>query len=288
MRTARRAGLMAETSVTPTPTTRATITVRDSKTSEPDGREMPKPLSSASSPRAASTPRPRPIRDATSPTMAASSEHRTEHLAPAGAHDPQQRQLPGPLAHDDREGVEDRERAHEQGDEGEDEQGGREEPQRLVDVVGLLVGHRLPGDHLDPGRQDVGDGVLQARLVDSRLGQDVDGVEVADLSQQALGGRQGEGGQRGAGEIVGGAELDDAGDGEGPGGPGSRMRTWSPTAKWYFFAVASSITTSLEVVGPVPWITCNEESCGSGSKETPRVGAPPVLMALPSGATNCA
>ena len=35
MRTARRAGLTAETTVTPTPTTRATTTVRDSKTRGP-------------------------------------------------------------------------------------------------------------------------------------------------------------------------------------------------------------------------------------------------------------
>ena len=72
MRTARRAGLMAATTVTPTPTTRQTTTVRASKTSGPDGRVTPKPLSSASSPMAASTPSPRPISDDTSPTMAAS------------------------------------------------------------------------------------------------------------------------------------------------------------------------------------------------------------------------
>ncbi len=73
MRTARRAGLMAETSVTPTPTTRQTMTVRASNTIGPDGSETPKPLRSASSPRAASTPSPRPISDDTSPTMAASA-----------------------------------------------------------------------------------------------------------------------------------------------------------------------------------------------------------------------
>ncbi len=72
MRTARRAGLMAETTVTPTPTTRQTMTVRGSKAIGPEGRVTPKPLSSASSPMAASTPRPRPINDETKPTMAAS------------------------------------------------------------------------------------------------------------------------------------------------------------------------------------------------------------------------
>ena len=81
-------------------------------------------------------------------------QHRAEHLAPAGADDPQQGQLAGALAHDDREGVEDGEAADEQRDEGEDQQGGREEAERLVDVAGLLVGHGLAGHHLDPGGSD--------------------------------------------------------------------------------------------------------------------------------------
>ena len=72
IRTARRAGLMAETTVTPTPTTRQTITVRASNTSGPDGSVTPNPLSSASSPSAASTPRPSPISEDESPTIAAS------------------------------------------------------------------------------------------------------------------------------------------------------------------------------------------------------------------------
>src|ERR1019366_5792034 len=42
---------------------------------------------------------------------------RTAHLAPAGAQHPAQGQLAGALAHDDREGVEDGERADEQRDE---------------------------------------------------------------------------------------------------------------------------------------------------------------------------
>ncbi len=61
------------------------MTVRASKTSGPDGSVTPKPLSSASSPSAASTPSPRPIRDDTSPTIPASSstERKTwRRLAP--------------------------------------------------------------------------------------------------------------------------------------------------------------------------------------------------------------
>ena len=85
IRTARRAGLMADTTVTPTPTTRAAMTVRDSKTRGPVGRVMPNPLSRASRPRAASTPSPRPISEATSPSRPASTstERKTwRRLAP--------------------------------------------------------------------------------------------------------------------------------------------------------------------------------------------------------------
>ncbi len=48
------------------------MTVRASNTRGPDGSVTPNPLSSFSSPTAASTPSPRPISDDTSPTMAAS------------------------------------------------------------------------------------------------------------------------------------------------------------------------------------------------------------------------
>ena len=73
MRMARRAGLMADTTVTPTPTARATITVRDSKARDPVGSVIPNPLRSSSSPTAASTPSPRPTSEASTPRMRASS-----------------------------------------------------------------------------------------------------------------------------------------------------------------------------------------------------------------------
>ncbi len=85
IRTARRAGLMAATTVTPTPTTSATTTVRVSKTGAPVGRVMPNPRRSASSPMAASTPSPMPMADDTRPTIAASpsTERKTcRRLAP--------------------------------------------------------------------------------------------------------------------------------------------------------------------------------------------------------------
>ena len=54
-------------------------------------------------------------------------QHRGHHLAPAGPQAAQQGQLAGPLGDDDGEGVEDQERAHQQGHEGEGEQRGRQE-----------------------------------------------------------------------------------------------------------------------------------------------------------------
>ncbi len=73
MRTALRAGRIAAITVTPTPTARPTSTVRGANTSAPVGSVVPNPRSSASSPSAASTPRPRPITAETSPVMAASA-----------------------------------------------------------------------------------------------------------------------------------------------------------------------------------------------------------------------
>ncbi len=62
------------------------------------------------------------------------------------------------------------------------------------------------------------------------------------------------------------------------------MRTRCPTVKPYFWAVPASITTSSGVVGGPPAIRCRLEICWSVSKLIPRVGAPPVEIALPSGA----
>jgi len=72
------------------------------------------------------------------------------------------------------------------------------------------------------------------------------------------------------------------------GGRADKMRTGCPTVKPYFCAVPASITTSSELTGGPPAIRCRLEICWSVTKLTPRVGAPPVAIALPSGATNWA
>ncbi len=216
-RTARRAGLMAEITVTPTPTTSATTTVRASNTSGPDGSVKPNALSSASSPRAASTPRPVPMSEETTPDNGGFPEHRAEDLATAGADDAQHGQLPSPLPDGDGESIEDGKGADEQRDKGEHEQGGGEKRKGLVDGARLLVDHGLAGDDLGPGRQDPGDGPLDRGLVGAWPGDHVDVVELAHLVQHHLRRRKGEGGDRHAGQVVGRPKLDDPGDGEASG-----------------------------------------------------------------------
>ena len=219
MRTARRAGLMAETSVTPTPTIRQTTTVRASKTSGPDGSVTPKPLSSFSSPTAASTPSPRPISDDTSPTIAASpsTERNTwRRLAPTMRNSASSRvrwptvmenvfKMVKPPTKSAMKPKTSKRRV--------------EEAQRLADRARLLVDHRLARDHLHAAGQRARDGALHGRLVGARRADDVDGVELADLSHERLGGRDVEGGQRGPGQVVGRAETGQARDGERPGRP---------------------------------------------------------------------
>src|ERR1700676_3634245 len=72
------------------------------------------------------------------------------------------------------------------------------------------------------------------------------------------------------------------------GGPMRRIFTRSPTWKWYLVAVPASMATWSGAVGECPLETRRAESWGLGSKDSPRVGAPPVVTALPSGATNWA
>jgi hypothetical protein len=75
-------------------------------------------------------------------------QHRGEHLAAAGAQRPQQRQLPGPLGDQDREGVEDEEDADKQRHAREAKQEEAEEAQERGHVAGLGVGDLLAGaDH---------------------------------------------------------------------------------------------------------------------------------------------
>ncbi len=123
MRTARRAGLMAETIVTPTPTTRQTMTVRASNTSGPEGSVTPKPLKQLLQPDGGQHPQPEADQRRHQPDDQRLAEDGAEHLAAAGADDAQEGQLAGALAHGDGERVQDGEAAHEERDEAEDRAG---------------------------------------------------------------------------------------------------------------------------------------------------------------------
>ncbi len=122
IRDARRAGKNADTTVTVTPTTRLTMTVRGSTTSEPLGRSKPSESRSRVRPIATRMPSPRPTIDAIRPTATPSTQHRREHLSSTGSDRPQQRELSAPLCDEDRERVVDDEHPDEDGDAGEHEQ----------------------------------------------------------------------------------------------------------------------------------------------------------------------
>ena len=142
------------------------------------------------------------------------SEHRPEHLSSARPDQAQQRQLAGPLADGDRERVEDREGADEQGDRREDQQRRRDERERVVDRGRQLVGDGLATDDLHPGRQQLGDRPLQLDVVSAGRGEHVDRVVAPGRIEQALRGRQVEAGQRDAGQVVITAERHDSRDRE--------------------------------------------------------------------------
>ena len=107
------------------------------------GSSKPNALSRACNPMATNTPRIRPITEESTPDEQRLGGDRARDLLAAGADRAQQRELPRPLRHDDREGVVDDERTDEQGDEREHQQEGVEEAQPLLDVVGGLVGDLL-------------------------------------------------------------------------------------------------------------------------------------------------
>ena len=91
-------------------------------------------------------------------------QHRARHLAPAGADRAQQGELAAALGDEDREGVDDEEGAHRQGDAREHEEEGRDERQRLVDASGGAGGGVVTGRGLGVRRQHRGDGVAQLLL----------------------------------------------------------------------------------------------------------------------------
>ena len=148
VRAARRAGSTAAATVTSVPTGRLMSTVADVSgrlvpMSTPSAHLMP-----AFAPWAISTPSAIPRAEPNTPTMAASPSTDASHLAPRGPERAQQRQLTGSLSDEHREGVDDDERADEQGDAGEDQEEGGEEPEALLDRFLIVCFHVGAGDGL--------------------------------------------------------------------------------------------------------------------------------------------
>ena len=159
-RAARRAGSRAATNVTITPSAIEITNVDGLITRSDVGTSKPNAPITARSPIARPRPTPTPTIDATNPTRNASPSTDVPHLAARRAERAEQRELARPLGDDDRERVDDDERADEQGDDREDQQERGEEPEALLDLVLLLLDQLGAGDDLDPA------------LVDRRSGSD--------------------------------------------------------------------------------------------------------------------
>ena len=188
------------------------MTVRASSCRADRGRLMPRPLSKAYRPAASSTPSATPITEPKKPVKAASPRTDRVDLSPAGPDRPQQRQLTGPLAHQNAEGIEDQKGPDEKGDAGKDQQDGIELAQAGGHVVGLFGGRLGPCHHLEALRQPGTDGRQQLVLAGAGHRGHIDLVDVARFADQLLGGGQVEGEEGGAGQVVGRAELGDPDD----------------------------------------------------------------------------
>ena len=140
-------------------------------------------------------------------------DHGAEHLAAAGAEGAQHRELAAPLRHGDAEGVEDDERADEDGDAGERQQHRRQEGvDRGGRLVGRVGGRLLAG--LDAHRRRQGGLDARGELLgrDAGIGGDRDAAQLAGLAAPALHVLQAAGDDDGAAHGAGVAPREHAGD----------------------------------------------------------------------------
>ena len=162
-RAACRAGTTAATTVTTSPTTSATTSVRGLSCSDVDGRSIPAAPSSARSPAGDADPDDHTDHGCEQTDDRGLGDHRHHHLTSRRAERPQQRKLARALRHDDRERVEDDERADEQRDRREHQEHDPEEPEPLLQRLRLLVRDGRAGDDLDLGAHDLLDLLLHGR-----------------------------------------------------------------------------------------------------------------------------
>ncbi len=181
---ARRAGASAESRVTPTPTSAAMSIVRgcerDARRRDVGAHGLEQQVDGLGDAEAGD--------DADGRGEHAQRErlgdHGAEHLAAAGAEGAQHRELAAPLCHGDAEGVEDDERADEDGDAGERQKHRRQE---AVDgggrLAGRVRGRLLAGlDVTVAGNAAFTRGQLLGR--DARVGGDRDAAQLAGLAAQ--------------------------------------------------------------------------------------------------------
>ena len=218
-------GIAADTVVTTTPTRTATTSVRTATTLPIVGSRKPSPASSdfSASTRRRGRRAPRP------PTQHADDrrlqEHRTQHLAPAGADGAEQAQLPRPLGDDDGERVVDDERGDEQRHAGEQQQRRGEELQPLGDVGAVLGGQLGAGDGLECGIvEDTTDALAELVGAEPLLGLDGDAVVAARFGQQLLRRVGPEQGRRRAERPVLAADRDEPADAIGRAGRSAARR----------------------------------------------------------------
>ena len=116
--------------------------------------------------------------------------HRGADLPPRCPQRAQGRQFPGALGDRDRQRVGDHEAAHEQGDAAEGEQEVLEDVEEPGRVLGGLLRLGLAGSHLGARREQRLDRRHQLVGRDALRGGDVDLVELPDLVEERLGGRE--------------------------------------------------------------------------------------------------
>ncbi len=175
--------------VTTTPTTTLTMIVRVANTVSPFGNSSPIPTKSAFRAFAIASPRKRPTSEARSPTTSASSMTLPSTCRRELPMRAQGRELTHTLGDRDRERVRDHEGADEQGEDAEGEQELLEDSERLLHVVDALLRLSRGGLHLRGRRQqraDLAGELLRRHAVPCC---DLDLIELVDLVEQLLRGR---------------------------------------------------------------------------------------------------
>ena len=183
----------------------------------PAGRAKPNASNIAFSRPATAMPPSSPATDATTPTATASTHDRAHDLAAAGAERPQQRRLPRALRHEDREGVEDAERADQQRHAGEHRQEAVVSRSRKVALMSSMFScvSDAPVIASVPGGQDRLQALDELVLRHAAVAVDEDRRRlVGAAGEVALRGGQGEGGERrparAPSAVAVGGDADDA------------------------------------------------------------------------------